>query len=248
MTRRILDGFQRAAIVFVSNELIGAEVRGSGLVSPERVVVAPLGFAEEFRPDSPVDAGFRTIVDKLGGAPFVLHVGSCIPRKRIDVLLAMFAKLREKRPDLWLVKAGGEWTAEQRDQIRRLGIGDWLVHVPVVPRETLANLYRETATVLLPSDAEGFGLPALEALACGGSVLASDLPVFRSFAGDAIAYARAGDVEDFAQHAATLLAGARSTDTVARRVAVAARFSWKRHAEIIVDAYDRLLNGNSRNA
>ena len=109
----------------------------------------------------------------------MLHVGSTIARKRIDTLLRVFAGIRRARPDARLVRVGGPFTAEQRALVRELQLEDAIVVLPFLDRSTLAAVYRQSAVLLLPSEREGFGLPVLEALACGTPVIASDIEALR---------------------------------------------------------------------
>ena len=74
------------------------------------------------------------------------------------------------------MRVGGPFTAAQQAQVRELGLGDAIVVLPLLDRSTLAAVYRRCALVLMPSEREGFGLPVLEALACGTPVVASDSP------------------------------------------------------------------------
>ena len=170
----------------------------------------PDGVASEFTADSP-----RTPIPlslplpwlaELGGQLWVLHVGTCIPRKRIDVLLDVCAKVRKTFPDLRLVKVSGEWTAAQRDRIDRLGLAGAITHVGGLARAELAEVYRRATVVLMPSEAEGFGLPVIEALACGAAVVASDIPALREAGGPAAVYAPVGDVGAWSAAVAKLLA------------------------------------------
>jgi glycosyltransferase involved in cell wall biosynthesis len=96
----------------------------------------------------------------------------------------------------------------------------------------------------MPSEAEGFGLPVAEALACGAPVLASDLPVLREVGGEAAEYRAVGAVEAWSE-AAVALAG-RSREDAARgqaRRARAARFTWDAHARDLVETYEGVLAG-----
>jgi glycosyltransferase involved in cell wall biosynthesis len=240
MARRILTQFQGAAVVFHSTLAVREQIERHRLIDPTRLVHAPLGFAEEFRPDPPSDFTAELIRKAIDDRPYLLHVGSCIPRKRIDVLIETFVRLRTKMPELRMVKIGGDWTTAQSDLISGLGAREFMVHAAGIERSTLANLYRSAALVLMPSDAEGFGLPVLEALACGSPVLASDLPVFREVGGEAIDYAPVGDVEAFTAAALAAIQNEHRESAIHRRVAQAERFSWQRHARIIGDAYLRL--------
>ena len=241
MASRILTGLQKAAVVFHSTAAVGDQINRAGLVSPDRLVLAPLGVAPEFTPDPPGRPPPVPWLAEMGGCPWVLHVGSCIPRKRVDVLLEVVAAVRETVPGLRLVKVGGEWSAEHRQRIDRLGLGGSIVHVGGLARAELAEVYRRAAAVLVPSEAEGFGLPVIEALACGAAVVASDIPALREAGGPAAAYAPVGDVGAWADTVAKVLTDPAAAPPRAGRLAWAERFSWSAHAETIARAYHRLL-------
>ena len=114
---------------------------------------------------------------------------------RIDVLLDVFAGVRERHPDVKLVQVGPPWNQQSLERINRLGIGRGILQFSGLMREQLAELYRRAAEVLVPSEAEGFGLPVIEALACGATVIASgDIPVLREVGGDATLYRPVGDI------------------------------------------------------
>ncbi len=232
MAARVLRGFRAAAVVFHSTRAVREELERHALVDPGRLVHAPLGVAPEFRPGP-------------GGPPpvegrFVLHVGSMATRKRIDVLLDVFAALAQADGGLRLVQVGGPWSEEHRRLIGRHGVAERVVQVSGVSRSELARLYRAAALVLQPSEREGFGLPVLEALACGAQVLASDLPVFREVGGSALTYAPVGDVAAWVSAARDALERPERAPPRAARLARAAELSWSRHAETIVGAYRRL--------
>src|SRR5206468_182206 len=85
LARRILHGLQRAAVVFYSTAAVRRAMEQFGLVDPQRLVWAPYGVAPEYTAETP-EGHAAVSVPGLEGAPFLLHVGSCIPRKRMDVL------------------------------------------------------------------------------------------------------------------------------------------------------------------
>ena len=245
MSRHILRGMQKAAVVFYTTDEVCRQIRRHGLIDPARLVKAPLGVAAEFKPDGSAEIpGCDAQLARVGSdGRFVLHVGSCIRRKRIDVLLEVFAELRRGDPKLRLVKVGGEWSAEQSAQQRRLGIGDAITHVRGVDRAALAWLYRRTAAVLVTSEAEGFGLPLIEALACGAPVVASDIPVLREVGGDAVRYAGVGDIAAWTSSVRRITSDPGNAPSRALRLARASMYSWSNHGRIIAEAYLKLLNG-----
>lgn len=247
MVRRTLKGFESAAAIACVSEATRAAILGHGLAPKDRIRVIPNGVSPEFlAPPSPGDD--RAAEEVLGpvrpGAPEFLHVGSNIPRKRIDVLLDVFARIKDEIPDARLVKIGGRLTPEQQDRADRLNVTPSATFFPYIEpdrRGVIAAAYRRASVVLMPSEAEGFGLPVAEALACGAAVLASDLPVLREVGGDAASYRPVGDVSAWACAAIEIALRPRE-DSSARR-ARAARFTWDAHARDLVEMYGDVLAG-----
>ncbi|HEV3257744.1 MAG TPA: glycosyltransferase family 1 protein [Gemmataceae bacterium] len=240
MMRHVLRGLERAAVVFHSTAEVRRRIEHWGLLDPARLVQAPYGTSPEYVPEPPGDEELTTPVPGRTGRPFLLHVGSCIARKRIDVLIDLLAAARALWPELVLVQIGGQWTAAQQAQIDRLGVGEAVIQQGGLDRRNLAMLYRRAALVVQPSDAEGFGLPVIEALACGGIVVASDIPVLREVGGPAAVYCPVGDVPRWAETVCRLLGDPAAAPDRATRLAQAQRFSWASHARTILEAYQRL--------
>ena len=119
-TRRILSGLKRAAWVTCDTAAVRDELLGFGLVPPERVSVVPVGVGDGFSPDADerADAAAGRLVAAAPGAVEILHVGSTIPRKRVDALLEICAALVPSVPDLHLVRVGGPFSADQQRMIR----------------------------------------------------------------------------------------------------------------------------------
>jgi glycosyltransferase involved in cell wall biosynthesis len=170
-----------------------------------------------------------------------LHVGTLEPRKNLPVLLAAWRLLRARLPQappLVLAGAYGWGAGELRREVERAAAEGWLRPLGYVPPDELAALYRGAAVVALPSLYEGFGLPAVEALAAGVPLLVSDLPVFHEVAGDAALFAPPGRPAAWADGLARILG-----DPVLRRE-LGARgrrrsdlFDWRRAADQTVAAW-----------
>jgi len=237
MTRRILTGFQRAAIVFYTTEHVRSQIEKYQLVDASRLVHAPLGIAPEFLNVLPQP---RQLLPGGVSTPYLLHVGSCIARKRIDVLLKVFHGVKQMRPDVQLVKVGGAFDASQEQIIRELGLKDSIVTLSGVSRDTLAGLYQHAAMTLVTSEREGFGLPVIEALACGSPVLANDIPPLREGGGQAATYRSIGDIDRWVEQILQGLSQPETICPIAVRQAQGRSFRWERHAQAIGDAYQGL--------
>jgi glycosyltransferase involved in cell wall biosynthesis len=241
LARRTLDGLKRAAVVFHNSREVGRQLADAGLVPRERLVHAPLGVAAEFTPRAagPVELPGPGLAE----GRFLLNVGSNIPRKRLDVLLDVVAAVRGRVPGVRLVQVGGPWPPHLADQIDRLGLGPAVTQVRDLTRTQLAELYRRAAAVLVTSEAEGFGLPVVEALACGAVVVASDLPVLREVGGVAVVYRPVGSAPAWAEAVTRVLTEPRYAPPRDTRLSQAARYSWHQHARVIGAAYLRLAEG-----
>ncbi len=130
----------------------------------------------------------------------------------METLLDAFASLRSTAPTLKLVVAGAlddeaylSSAGSVRARIAELGLGDDVVLPGFVPDETLACLYSGAAAVVLPSLAEGFGLPAVEGAACGAPVVLSDIPAHRETLGDEALFFPPRDADELADRLRQLL-------------------------------------------
>jgi glycosyltransferase involved in cell wall biosynthesis len=240
MARRTLAGMRKAARVACDSVATHDALVANAMVSPEHLVVIPNGVhpACSPRPDEAADtAAARLLGPADPRVTEVLHVGSTIGRKRIDVLLRVVAAARAQLPNLRLVKAGGALSADQRKLAQALGLKEEsIVTMPFLEPDVLAALYRRAALVLMPSEAEGFGLPLIEAMACATPVIASDIPVLREIGADAAVYCAVADVPAWSTALLAMLRE-RAGDPArwaARRAAAtrqAARFSWAAYAD-----------------
>jgi glycosyltransferase involved in cell wall biosynthesis len=245
MTGKILDGLRKAAWVTCDSVATRDELLKYEIVPASRTVVIPNGVHPSCSPEP--DAAADAEAERLLGAQRpetveLLHVGSTITRKRIDVLLRVFASVRKELPAARLVRAGGAFTAEQNRLVEQLGLSESITVLPKLSREVLAAVYRRAALVLQPSEREGFGLPVVEALACGACVVASDLDVLREVGGEAASYRAVADVSAWSETVIALLCERRDEPQLwnVRReqgLKQAARFSWSEYANKMVALY-----------
>jgi glycosyltransferase involved in cell wall biosynthesis len=170
---------------------------------------------------------------------FILYVGGINPHKSVETLLDACAMLDPASPPLMLVGPLEDDEAHSaagaiRERIARLGRNDRVRLPGFVDDETLATLYSTATLVVVTSLGEGFGLPAVEAAACGAPVILSDIPAHRESLGGAAAYFTPGEPAELARALSELLGDADRRRTMAedgrRRVA---ELSWDRSARVL---------------
>jgi glycosyltransferase involved in cell wall biosynthesis len=245
MMRRVLRGMQAAAHVICDSAATRDNILHHRLIPADRITVVHNGVHPAFSPVS--DPLHDEQLNRLLGrqpnlCPELLHVGSTIPRKRIDVLLRVFAAARRHHPGLRLIRLGPDFNSQQRKLAKELRVESFIDHLSQLNVHTLSACYRRASLLLQPSDAEGFGLPVVEAMACGTPVIASDIPALREVGGDAAAFCPVADVEQWASTLLDMLHALDSSRLLFSQRAIqnAARFSWRNHAQQMTDIYSRV--------
>ncbi len=166
-------------------------------------------------------------------APYVLMMGGFDARKNMEGALRAFASLVQRMPvehaNLRFVVACA-YTAESRQQYEslaeKLGIADRLEMTGFLPDDELAELYRGAATFFFPSYYEGFGLPVLEALACGLPIVTTRVSSIPEVAGDLAFYCSPDDPRDMARALALALSARSDADLHRLSIAQARTFHW----------------------
>ena len=257
MTQRILSGFQKAAHVCCDSAATRDEIVDKALVPANRLSVIPLGVHPAFLqpPSAAAESAVQSMLSTTPGAPDdpvdLLHVGSVIPRKRIDVLLEVFARIAAVNPRVRLLRVGGRLTSAQQALADRLRISHRVVTLPFLDVQQVAAVYRRVALTLLPSDAEGFGFPVVESMACGTPIVASELAVLREVGGDAAEYAPVADLDAWTARVMRLLEerSDKGEEWERRRElsrAQASKFTWAETARRYRELYQQVLGGVER--
>jgi glycosyltransferase involved in cell wall biosynthesis len=206
-------------VVFANSRFTADDLTATLRIEPERIVVAHPGLQLGLGVDGP-----RA---DLGGAT-VLGLGTIEPRKNIARLVEAWQLLDG---DLQLALVGGEGWGDRPDladeRIRRLGY---------VPDDEIPRLYRGAAVLVYPSLYEGFGIPVIEAMACGTPVVVSSHPSLDEACGDAAVRVDPLDVESIADGIREAVA--RRDELVPLGLAHAARFSWRRNGATILSALE----------
>ena len=170
----------------------------------------------------------------------VVFVGTLEPRKGIVPLVAAFDRLAARRPDTVLVLAGqpGWGMADTERALAQARHGDRIVRTGYVPDAAVPALLRRAAVATYPALEEGFGLPALEALACGAPLVTTQGTAMAEFAGGAALLVPPGDVPALADALGPALDHGRGTERRELGISVAAARTWEASAERHLRAYE----------
>jgi glycosyltransferase involved in cell wall biosynthesis len=193
-------------------------------VAPSKVRVIPVGVGEEFTArDCP-----PSLLDRYGiSGPYVLSVSNFLPHKNLGRLIQAYAALDQTlRAAYRLVLAGNGDTGRLKQQVLRLGLEGKVLFPGWIDPADLPVLYSRSALFVLPSLAEGFGLPALEAMACGAPVATSDRTALPEVVGDAALLFDPEDLSGMAQVLTRILEDPQlRADLAQRGIRRVARFS-----------------------
>ncbi len=245
--RLYMEGVTRAAarvadaIITPSQTVRDDVIRELG-VPGDRIVAIPEAAGPQFAPaDS--DAQNRIRAEYRLDGPYLLSVGSLEPGKNRERLIRAYARLRGEGVECLLVVAGRPaWDYEgDFDLVRRLGLDEHVRFLGYVAHGDLPALYSGAALLAFPSLYEGFGLPVLEAMACGTPVVTSSVSAPAEVAGDAALLVDPLDTDALAEAMGRLLSDeALRADLVRRGLERAKHLSWDRTARETLSLY-RLL-------
>jgi glycosyltransferase involved in cell wall biosynthesis len=173
--------------------------------------------------------------------PYLLSLGQWKAYKNLPLLIEAFGQVLKQYPQAQLVIAGQDPRHPEIPAAARTLPEGAVVFPGRLPDDAIADLYRGAAAVVLPSRAEGFGLPVIEAMACGTRVVCSDLPVLREVAADVPIYCDPTDPSSFAQGMLTALTPPAGDRRPEQGIARARLFSWRRAADQTIEVYERAL-------
>ncbi len=208
---------------------------------PSRITVIHEGVTPDFRP-RPADQQEAVRTKYRLRRPFVLFVGAISRRKNVATLLRAFAAVAP-RTDLDLVLAGRPGYGHDREMapLENLGIADRVHTIGFVPDGELPALYSAATLFAFPSFYEGFGIPLLEAMACGTPIVASNTSSIPEVVGEAAILVRPTDADQLAE-AIVRAAQDQSVRERLRRLGLerVKQFTWERAARLTLEVYRRL--------
>jgi glycosyltransferase involved in cell wall biosynthesis len=217
-------------------------------VSPDKIEVVYAGVEERFRPMEG-EMALQRVKKRYGlDFPFILSLGTLEPRKNFTGLIEAYALLRGKgqgrgRRGLKLVIAGSRgWLYDEIfARVEELDLEDEVIFPGFVADKDLPALYNLAELFVFPSLYEGFGLPPLEAMACGTPVITSDRPSLPEVVGEAGLMVEATDGEALAGAMEWVLTDENLREEIREKgLEQAEKFTWEAAAEKLLDVYRRL--------
>ena len=187
----------------------------------------------------------------LSHKPYILYVGSERRRKNLSGLFEAFAMLRQEFPELKLVKVGGpghsrQLRSEMLKKLSSLAITRDVIFVDYISELELACYYSSATLLAYPSLYEGFGLPPLEAMACGCPVVTANISSLPEVVGEAGIMVNPYDTSSLVQAMRRVLTDDKLRDNMVRKgLEQSKKFSWEKTAELTLQVYNKVARGEN---
>jgi len=218
-------------VICISESVRSDVIEMYGL-SQEHVVAIPLAYGDSFRVLSKEEIPPDFFVDR----PFILYVGMRTHYKNFKTLLSAYAAW-PRRNEMRLLVIGDPWSKEEQKEISAAGLESNIVCRSAITDEELCALYNQALAFVYPSLSEGFGIPLLEAMACGCQIVASRIPTSMEVARDVPYFFDPLNKDELIS---ALEAACFSEKIKSRRDDILANYSWDRNAQATLKIYKEL--------
>lgn len=239
---RLRWSIEHAQAVLAISDFTKNEIVSLLGVDPKKIYVTALGVDEDFFNETPLAAeGNYAALGPWVADPFILSVATLEPRKNLSRLIQAYALARKKLHfphRLVLVGMRGWLWGDIFKTVRNLGLEREVVFPGYVPRSVLPGLMRKSALFVYPSLYEGFGLPPLEAMACGTPTIVSDTSALPELVANAAVRVNPYEVKEMADALCRLLNDQQLRDSYSCKGRIrAAQFSWRENARKTLNVY-----------
>ncbi|MGO8736804.1 MAG: glycosyltransferase family 4 protein [Terriglobia bacterium] len=236
---------RKANHIITDSEFTKRQVVERLRVPPEKVTVIYLGVSPQFRVCNHEEAFHAASSALQLGCPYLLYIGTLKPHKNIPTLIRAFALLRGRKKveqQLLIVGDDPRWKEGLVRLCSQLGIAGHVSFFPRVAHAILPQVYTGADLMVTPSFIEGFGLPVLEAMACGTPVVCSRAASLPEVAGEAAEYFEPASAEDLATAIERVLdSEERQSELRQKGLERAKHFSWYECARRTLDLYRQVL-------
>jgi glycosyltransferase involved in cell wall biosynthesis len=236
---------RKAARIITDSEYSKVQIGQRLGVPSSKVTVISCGVSKEYLPMDRKDASKAISALLKINEPYLLYVGSLKRYKNVSTLLQAFAMLHRQRQiphRLLIVGNTGPAKREWLEECAQLGISERADVMSHVEQELLPNLYAAADILVMPSKIEGFGLPVLEAMACGTPVISSRAASLPEVGGDAVVYFDPNSAEDLADAIKRVLISVELRENLRTKgLARAAQFTWEDSVQKHIQVYREVL-------
>ncbi len=211
---------------------------------PKKITVIHEGIDTNFFKPAP-SADVKTVRTKLGlNSPYLLFVGTVQPRKNLEFLIEAFSKVKTSNLDLIIAGKPG-WLYEETYQApKKYEVEDRVKFIGFVPTEELPALYTGAEAFVFPSLYEGFGLPLLEAMACGCPVIAADNSSIPEVVGEAGILVKTNDQKAWQKAIKTLISDPKlASEMIKKGYRQAEKFTWDKTAARTIKLFEKVYQG-----
>ena len=249
MNKYFQPGLERASIILTDSEFVKRELIGVFGMKPERIKPVLLGVEPLFRPQSSSETMAVLTQHQLTHGHYLLAVGTLEPRKNLQVALRAYMQLPasfRKTYPLVLVGMKGWQASELEQEIAPLVNAGQVRRLGYLPREDLATIIAGATTLIYPSIYEGFGLPPLEAMACGVPTIVSNVSSLPEVVGDTGLLIDPYDVGGLAHAIQTLVESPGMCQELGQKALQrSATFTWARCVDQTLEAYQAVLDNSA---
>jgi glycosyltransferase involved in cell wall biosynthesis len=237
---------RRASHILVDSQSTRQDIVDRYAVPNDKITVLYGGVSERFKPVEN-ELQLKEVREKygMGQRPYVFSVSTLQPRKNYEMLIRAFKEIAAIKPHNLVIAGGKGWLYERvLEEISLQGLDDRVLLIGFADDADLPALYSGASLFAYPSLYEGFGLPLLEAMACGVPILNSNASCLPEVAGTATQQLSPDDQSGWTKAMASLLTdGGQRSRMVAAGFLQARKFTWTRAAQTLNDIYQRLLSG-----
>lgn len=245
-TGKAIKRIIQSDIIITKSQFIKNEVVKNLNFDPNKIKVVPNAAGADYYPLAPDDlkTARRQLIPIIGEKPFILYVGTVEPRKNINLLLDAFKTIKNETDANVVIagRFGWQYTAIL-EHPQKIGIEDRVIFLQYVSQTMLLNLYNTCEFMVYPSLYEGFGMPPLEAMHCGATVVVSNASSIPEVVGEAGLYFSPNSAEELAEQIKTIVHNPEiKADFKKRAVARAGMFSWQQSAQKTVEIYKNIIS------
>lgn len=237
---------KRAAKILVPSQAVKDELAKTYNLPGDKIVVTYEGVGEKFQHSAISNQQSAKILAKYNiKKPFVIYTGSVYPHKNIERLIQSIKLLNRSAVQLVISCARNVFWKRLKNKIQKLGAEEFINLVGFVPDEELAVLYTQAEAFVFPTLSEGFGLPGLEAMACGCPVVCSDIPVLREIYGEAALYFDPLNPEEMAEKIWGVISDKKMRDALIEKgLEQVKKYSWQKMARETLEVYKQAITSS----